>query len=388
MKKKWSGLVLAALLTAGMAPVLSAAAESEGESWLEEEAADAPEVNGLVCLGKMKMDYAQCFNVYYYSGGYKVIDIARSDRYLLVPEEKAVPDGAEEQFQILTASPEHVYLAATSAMSLIDAIGCTENITMTGTDVSGWNIQAPIDALESGSMIFAGRYSEPNYEFLVENDCDLAIESTMIRHAPEVQEMLEDIDIPVFIERSSYETTGLGRTEWIKAYGALFGKEEQALEKFEEQKKIVSDMENYVDTGKTIAYFSINTDGACVVRRPGDYIATMIEDAGGTYVFHDLDSTSSGATVTVSIEEFYDKAVDADYLVYNGTIVGSVDGKNALLEKNELFADFKAFQEGNLWQVDAGLYQSTDKVAQLIRDFHIILTDGDESGLTFLKKIN
>ena len=64
-----------------------------------------------------------------------------------------------------------------------------------------------------------------------------------------------------------------------------------------------------------------------------------------------------------------------------------MDGKKALLEKSELFSDFKAFQEGNLWQVDAGLYQSTDKVAQLIRDFHAILTGGDEDGLTFLQKI-
>ncbi len=31
-------------------------------------------------------------------------------------------------------------------------------------------------------------------------DCDLAIESTMILHTPKVQEMIEDLDIPVFID--------------------------------------------------------------------------------------------------------------------------------------------------------------------------------------------
>ena len=343
-------------------------------SWLTADTGDAPEVNGSECLGKMELDYAECFDVYYYSGGYKVIDVPQSSEYLLVPEGAPVPGGAEEQFKILTEPFDHVYLAATSAMSLIDAIGCIDHITMTGTDTAGWNIQAPIEALESGRMIFAGRYSEPNYELLVGNGCELAIESTMIQHSPEGQEMLEDVDIPVFMDRSSYESTGLGRTEWIKAYGALFGEEDQAFEKFGEQKEVVSEMEGYEDTGKTIAYFSISTDGSCVVRRPDDYIAAMIVDAGG-------------ATVNITMEEFYDKAVNADYLVYNGIITGGVDGKKALLEKSELFSDFKAFQEGNLWQVDAGLYQSTDKVAQLIRDFHAILTGGDEDGLTFLQKI-
>ena len=37
----------------------------------------------------------------------------------------------------------------------------------------------------------------------------------MILHSPEVKEMLEDFDIPVIIEYSSYETHPLGRVEWI-----------------------------------------------------------------------------------------------------------------------------------------------------------------------------
>lgn len=387
--KKRVGFAVALLLMQGLAPVTVNAAETEAASWIQETSEDATEIEGLECLGKMELDYAECFDVYYYSEGYKLIRIPQSGEYLIIPEGKAIPEGTETQFTILKEPVENVYMAATSAMSLVDAIGCMDHITMTGTDISGWNIQAPIDALESGKMMFAGRYSEPNYEVLIGNECQLAIESTMILHAPEVQEMLEDIEIPVFTDRSSYEETGLGRTEWIKAYGALFNEEEQAFERFEEQKQVMADMENYENTGKTVVYFSIKTDGSCVIRRPDDYIATMIGDAGGKYVFDDLEDLSSGgATANISMEEFYSKAVDADYLVYNGTITGSVDGKEALLDKSELFADFKAFQEGNVWQVDAGLYQSTDKVAQLIRDFHIILTDGDESGLTFLQKLN
>ena len=42
-------------------------------------------------------------------------------------------------------------------------------------------------------------------------ECDLAVESTMILHTPKVQEMIEDLDIPVFVDYSSYESHPLGR---------------------------------------------------------------------------------------------------------------------------------------------------------------------------------
>ena len=70
-----------------------------------------------------------------------------------------------------------------------------------------------------------------------------------------------------------------------------------------------------------MAYFYINTDGSVVVRKSDDYIPTMIEIAGGRYVFKDLKNSEGNApSVKLTMEEFYATAVDADYLIYNGTI--------------------------------------------------------------------
>lgn len=87
---------------------------------------------------------------------------------------------------------------------------------MSGAQASDWYIDHAKKAMEDGKILFAGKYSEPDYEMLIDEDCDLAIESTMILHTPKVQEMIEDLDIPVFIDRSSYESHPLGRTEWSK----------------------------------------------------------------------------------------------------------------------------------------------------------------------------
>ena len=81
-------------------------------------------------------------------------------------------------------------------------------------------------------------------------------------------------------------------------------------------------------------------------------------------------------------------AADADYLVYNATIDNPIQSVDELVAKNELFEDFKAVQEGNVWCVGKYMYQATDIVGQLITDFHLMLTDGDEKDMTFLTKVS
>ena len=57
----------------------------------------------------------------------------------------------------------------------------------------------------------------------------------MILHSPEVKEKLESFGIPVLVDHSSYEAHPLGRTEWIRLYGVLTGKEKEAEAAFAKQ---------------------------------------------------------------------------------------------------------------------------------------------------------
>ena len=349
----------------------------------------APKIDGLEYKKTMKLKYATGFDVYYYKEGYKLLDVHEDRQYLIVPEGKKKPANLDKEIVVLKQPLEHIYLAATSAMALFDAMDGLDSIRMSGAQASDWYIDHAKKAMEDGKILFAGKYSEPDYEMLIDEDCDLAIESTMILHTPKVQEMIEDLDIPVFIDRSSYETHPLGRTEWIKLYGAMMDKEEEAYSFFDEQAKVIGDLKDFKNTEKTVAFFFVSTDGSIVVRRTQDYIPSMIELAGGRYVFQDLDSVeTTSASVSMSMEEFYAAAADADYLVYNATIDNPIQSVDELVAKNELFEDFKAVQEGNVWCVGKYMYQATDIVGQLITDFHLMLTDGDEKDMTFLTKVS
>ena len=48
----------------------------------------APEIEGLEYQKTMNLTYATEFNVFYYKGGYKLLDVKDDRQYLIVPERK------------------------------------------------------------------------------------------------------------------------------------------------------------------------------------------------------------------------------------------------------------------------------------------------------------
>ena len=342
---------------------------------------------GLKWESTMPLRYAEGFQVDYFQGGYALIRIREGGRYLVVPEGLDAPEGLDPEITVLRRPLKRIYLAATSAMSLFDAMDGLDAIRFSSLQAEDWSVAAAADAMERGEILFAGKYDQPDYESLVREGCDLAVESTMILHAPKIQELLELLHIPVLVDRSSYEPHPLGRTEWIKLYAVLLGKEADAERFFAEQEATLSD---YEDTGKTVAFFYLSSNGTVVVRSPADYIPRMISMAGGTYALQDLpDDGQAAASVGISMEEFYTRAVDADILIYNAAIDTTVGSLQDLTGRAEVLSEFKAVKEGQVWRAERNLYQATDRVAGFIQDIHRILTE-DERGakeLMFLRPL-
>ena len=361
----------------------------------EDAQAAVPELTGHALEETVKPDYAEGFVIYRYADGYEVIDVkdeasGSQVMYLLIPEKGEMPPGLPEEMIVLQKPLDHIYLAASASMALISALDGLDSVKFTATQENDWYVDEAKKAMEEGRIVYAGKYSQPDYEMLLDEGCDLAVESTMILHTPTVQEKLEGLDIPVFIDQSSYESHPLGRSEWIRVYGAMLDKDEEAETFFEEQKAVISDLEGFENTGKTVAFFYLNSQDQAVVRASDDYIPEMIDIAGGKYVFTDLknpNEESRSAVVKMSMEEFYEQASDADYLIYNASIESPLGAMEDLTEKSPLFAKFKAVKAGNVWTTDKYLYQATDIMGQLIRDFHLMLTGGDEKEMIFLKKV-
>ena len=392
----------------------------------------APELPGLSLIGKDRNEYAECFTIYRYEGDYAVLSVDDGRRYLIVPEGKEVPastgpegngEGSENELILLRKPLDRIYLPASAVMCQLDAIGAVKNVILSGLPRDSWYIEAARDAMDSGAMQYGGKYSEPDYEKILSMGTNLAIESTMILHTPKVQEKLEKLGVPVLIDRSSYESEPLGRAEWVKVYGLLTGREEDAEKAFEEQKGFVEEvLKNARSTeaerpegstggwsnpeaggssgegshpaaggnadtndGKTVSIFSVNSNRQVVTRTPGDYFAKMLETAGGQLCTPATDQ--SRATQTVSMESFYAAAAEADILIYNASIEDAPESLEEMCGKDNILTEFRAVREGRVWCMRSSLYQNASRTGAIIRDLHAIVAGSAEEETEFFYRL-
>lgn len=358
-----------------MEPVES---EAKGET-------KADSLGNLKYKSSMELQYAKNFSVDDYEGGYKILKTMDGTQILVVPEEKEVPDGISKDVVVVKQPVKNLYVVSSSIMDIFSKLDAMDAIRLSSQKEEDWYVQDAKDAMERGDILYAGKYSKPDYELIVSENCSLAIENTMITHSPEVSEMLADFDIPTMIEYSSYESHPLGRVEWVKFFGALIGKDELAQKIFDEEVRLVDEVTSVEKTDKTVAFFYVTSNGLIQVRSSSDYVPKMINLAGGNYIPTNIgDPDSKRSTVSMQIEDFYDQAKDVDFIIYNSSIDGGIGSVQELLDKCAVLKDFKAVKEGNVWCTTNDMYQQSMSIGYLIRDMHAMLQGKDQDDMTYL----
>lgn len=357
------------------------------------EAPEAGEIDrdisaSLTYESSMELTYAEKFSVDYYTDDYALVTIPEDGRFLVVPEGKEAPEDLDDDITVLKKPLENIYLVASAVMDMFVSLDALDSVRFSALKTDSWYIEEAKAAMEAEDILYAGQYSAPDYEKILAENCKLAIENTMIYHTPEVKEQLEKFGIPVMVDYSSYEQNPLGRTEWVKLYGLLTDKEEDAAEVFAQEAAAFESIREAEKSGKTVAFFYITSNGEANVRKSSDYLPKMIEMAGGSYVFDHLgdEEDTASSTISMQMEEFYAAAKDADYVIYNSTIDGELHSVEELLGKSPLLKNFRAVQEGNVFCTTKNLYQSSMELGTIISDIHKMMT-GDEENLTYIYRL-
>lgn len=224
LRKTAALLALAVMFTGCSAP-----AESESGAAL-------PDV-----VGSMDIRYAEQFSVDYLADGSALAEVADGRRYLIIPDGGEVPEQLPEDVTVIS-QPENIYLASSSSMDLFSSLDCLGDILASSTPESGWKLPEIAQAMADEDILYAGKYSSPDIELLMSEGCDLAIENMMIYHSPKTAEQIESCGIPVFIERSSAESHPLGRLEWVRLYGLMLGKSDEAEKFFSEKCSLLDEV--------------------------------------------------------------------------------------------------------------------------------------------------
>lgn len=295
-----------------------------------------------------------------YSGTYKVVEITLPDapddepfRLVLhqcgTPEPELDPEIADAP--VIEVPVSEVVSLTTTNLPHFEELGATDRLVGVGTPgfVATESVRERIDAGEIEG--FADAEGQPDLERIVAATPDLLVfDGFGDAVRDEVGRYLE-AGVPTAINADFNEQTLLGRAEWLKFTALFLNAEAEATTRYEEiagRYQEIVERAGEADEQPTV-FANTPFEGTWFVPGGQSFLANAIADAGGEYVFADDDSTGG---IQVDFETVLDEAGDADVWIQAGSMHGTLDD---LLADDERFAEFRAFQEGEVYAYDRWL---------------------------------
>ena len=328
------------------------------------------------------MEYAKGLSVTKYRDYTKVVvsDPWRKgsvlDTYLLVERGKELPDTLPDG--VVVRVPLHRAVVYSDVHARIIAeLGAASAIKGV-CDAGYFKTQEIISGLESGSVTDCGSSMSPTVERVVSVAPDAVILSPYQNAA---YGAITNLGAPVMKMADYMEQTPLGRAEWIKFIGMLFGKEAVADSVFSEvEQRYLSLKElakNVPERPKVIS--ETVTSGVWYVPGGASYKAALYADAGGYYPW---EGDKSQGSLALDFARVLERAKDAD--IWLITTYGKELTVASLLEIYPHNDKFDAFSNGGVYYVDsakAGMFEETPfhpdlLLKEYIKLFHPELLSG------------
>lgn len=328
----------------------------------DDAAGDALTANPTDCLDEVppggafpeqaSFSHAEAVDVTYFDT-HKLLEIStpfgeEPERFALVQCGLEAED-LDDDVHVVEVPIDTAISLTTTPLPHYDALDAAETVAGVGvTDfVSTESIRDRIDAGEVES--YATAEGAPDIERVIAAAPDVLVLDAFGEETLDDVARLADADVPSLLNSDFYETTLLGRAEWVKVTGMLLNAEAAAGDVFadvaanyEEVRAAVADVD---DRPQVLAEQPF--EGTWFAPGGASFIANGIADAGGEYVFGDNDETGSSP---YDIETVIDQAADADVWIQAGSVHGTLDD---LIAIDERVAEIRAFAEGNVWAVDA-----------------------------------
>lgn len=275
-------------------------------------------------------------------------------RYILVNREQEIKSQLPQGIVIKTPIETSLVYSSVHA-GVIDELGSIDAVTAV-CDAQYYKMPNVKERLKCGTIVDAGSSMSPNVEIIISHNPD-AILCSPFQNAG--HGAIEQLGISI-IECADYmESSPLGRAEWVKFIGAIYGQQEKADSIFDvvsSNYNILQELTRGIGNRPTVISEMV-TDGVWYMPGGASYMAKMFSDAGGNYMWRDDTSTGS---LQLDFATVYDRAQNADYwLIKKFGIDLTLD---ALERDYALHSRMAAFSHG-------GVYSCNTATTTLFEDF-------------------
>jgi len=263
-------------------------------------------------------------------------------KYALIDRD-AGPVKLGKDWIVIKTPVERVVCLSTTHIAFLDVI----NETSTIVGISGINyvnhpeLQKRIANQEIPDV---GYDNNLNYELIASLKPDLVITYGVGSQVAGYNQKLNDLGIKTIINAEYLENHPLGKLEWIKFMAALYHKDQEAKQYFDkttiEYNALINLAENVHEKPRVL--FGLPWKEAWYVPGGNSYLATMVEHAGGNYLWKHNESRES---LPFNIESMFAQAADAQIWLN----IGTVSSKDDILKTDDRFKEFKPFNESKLY---------------------------------------
>lgn len=308
--------------------------------------------------------------------------------YVLVDKKQPLPQELPQGTLVRTPLSKAVIYSSVHC-SLLKDLGALNSIGGV-CDLKYIKLPEIEEGCRNGTITDVGDGMNPNIERIIDLHPDAILLSPFENSGGYGR--VEKLNVPI-IECADYmETSSLGRAEWMRFYGLLFGKKTEADAMFAAVERNYKDLQELV---KPISFApsvmcDLKTSSTWYTPGGNSTIARLYADAGANYIFR--EDTHSGS-LPYPFEVIFEKGQQTDFWLirYNQPI----DKTYKELEKEFApYAGFRAFKERNIYGCNTNrvpFYEETPfhpdwLLKDLIKIFHPSLLEGYE--LRYYKKLS
>ena len=271
-------------------------------------------------------------------------------KYLLIDKNEELPEFSDK-YRVIRTPVEKVICLSTTHVAFIDVLNKTGTIAgISGTDYV--NNQKLRERIENKHVFDVGYDNSLNYELIASLNPDLVITYGIGGEIAGYNQRLKDLGINSVINAEYLEDDPLGKLEWIKFIAAFYGMDNFANEYFESIEKEYNELLDIAKENKSKPKVLFGLPWKDVWYVPGgmSYLAKMVNDAGGEYLWKSNDSRKS---LPFNIESVFVKASEAEIWLNTGT----VNNKQDIIKTDERFKSFKPFNESKIYNNNLRLNQ-------------------------------
>lgn len=268
-------------------------------------------------------------------------DAQESFTYIMKQKGITVPDSLTK-YTVVQVPLQSVVVTSTTHIPSLEMLGVENTLTgFANPDyVSSKKTRKRIDA---GLVKNVGANESINTEVMIDLNPD-AVVGFSISSDNKAMNSLEQSGLKVLYNGDWTEQTPLGKAEWIKFFGALYGLEEKADSLFAEIEKDYTQAQLLAKktTDKPTVLCGAIWKDHWYLPQGNSWAALFLKDANANYLWKDSEGTGS---LSLSFETVLDKAQDADYWIGPSQF----NSLQEMKDSNPHYAEFKAFKEEKVY---------------------------------------